>query len=372
MTILRNNTGQDDGVDTVSGVDWFIFNGIVASSLYVSGNSFIGFGSNSEHLKVCRRDTKMWYLYRQEGFIGVTKFLKIRWEGFAHYSQTASSYALAWELFMFDDGGLFLNLVRVPSVSGYLGTSTLTCGSKTYAYTVELATPVSYSFLPQDDGSFALSSEEYPVLTDRVPYGECEFVVDAIRAIRSVKSSYISWSETVPEGTSLSVYAALQDGAYVECRRNSAIPCLAVGDDLSDKVLRIKLTMATDDVYLSPTLEDLRIQLFDSSDVNVLVLTFDPGNRNSIQNTVGDITVAYDGTGTLMGEGGPVLAFEHNFVPEGLVPKNNPHNPEHLELVDIPTITRLSRVYYTNTNNNEHVELYDITVTHSLLHIDDI
>ena len=82
MTVLRNNVAQDDGVDTIVGVDWFKFNNITASNIYASGNSFIGFGANAEHLKVCRRDTKMFYLYRQEGTIGNTKFLKIRWEGY--------------------------------------------------------------------------------------------------------------------------------------------------------------------------------------------------------------------------------------------------------------------------------------------------
>ena len=39
MEILRNNSLQDDGTDTVKGVDWFQYKGKIASTLYVSGNS---------------------------------------------------------------------------------------------------------------------------------------------------------------------------------------------------------------------------------------------------------------------------------------------------------------------------------------------
>ena len=37
MEILRNNSLQDDGTDTVKGVDWFQYKGKTASTLYVSG-----------------------------------------------------------------------------------------------------------------------------------------------------------------------------------------------------------------------------------------------------------------------------------------------------------------------------------------------
>lgn len=39
MQHLVVSTGHDDDTMTFDGVDWFIFNGIKASSLYVSGNS---------------------------------------------------------------------------------------------------------------------------------------------------------------------------------------------------------------------------------------------------------------------------------------------------------------------------------------------
>lgn len=372
MTVLRSNSAQDDGVDTVDGVDWFTFNGTVATKLYVSGNSFVGFGTSAEHLKVCRRDCKMWYLYRQEGIIGRVKFLKIRWEGYAKYSALDSSYALVWELFIFDDGGMFLNVVSVPSVSGHIGTNALTCGNTTYPYTIELSTPVSYSFLYQDDGSFVVTTDDYPIIVNHVPSGECEFSTKVVQRVTAVKYSYISWTESIPEGTSLKVFSALSEEDYVECENGRQIPCIFAGDDLTGKTLRVKVLMTTDDTTLSPTLRDLVIQIFDAYDDNMLVLVFDPGTPNSIQRAAGDITVTYDGSGTLVGEGGPVAAFEHTFTPVDLDPKNNPLFDEHIEIANIVSTGILTRIYYTNISENEHIDLADISAVGVLTRIDDI
>lgn len=81
MTVLRDNVRQDDGTDSMTGVDWFTFNGTTASTIYASGNSWLGFGSSSEHLRVNRRDNALYSLYREEGTLyGHYKFLKIRWD----------------------------------------------------------------------------------------------------------------------------------------------------------------------------------------------------------------------------------------------------------------------------------------------------
>lgn len=371
MTVLRNNSGQDDGVDTVAGVDWFTFNGVTASSIYVSGNSFVGFGANNEHLKVCRRDGKMWYLYRQEGVIGATRFLKLRWEGYTVYNQTSTAYKLVWELFLFDDGGLYLNIVNVPSSSSYLGTSQLICGSNTLSYSVAISTPVAYSFLLGEDGVFTLSTDEYPVLVNHVPSGSAEFSTDVIQAVSNVKASYISWEADVPAGTTLNVYAKLSTGEYALCENGGVIPCLTAGLDLTAETLRFKVEMATEDPTLTPVLAGIHIQVYDRSDDYAVVLCFDAGNTKSIQRAVGDITIAYDGSGTLMGQGGPVLAFEQTFSPIGLDPKNNPHDGERIS-VDMSVDGNLLRIYYSNAYETERVSISDISVVGALLSIDDI
>lgn len=372
MTILRNNSGQDDGVDTVTGASWFTFNGVVASTLYVSGNSFVGFGSNAEHLKVCRRDGKMYYLYRQEGTIGNKKFLKIRWQGYTRYNSSTSEYALVWELFLFDDGGLYLNIITVPSNSSYLGTSQLICGSRTYSFTVSASVAVDYSFLPDGSGGFTLSEDKYPVQVNHVSSGYIEFATDLLQRAGSLAASKITWLEDVPEGTSLSVFSKVSSGSYGLCSNGGSLFGVKPGSDYSNETLFLKVEMSTEDPLLTPSLSDLFVQILGMGDDHILVLSFNPGNVNSIQNAVGEVQVSYDGSGSLKGLGGPVLAFDKAFTPVGLDPKNNPHDVEHLDVSEISAVSKLLRVYYHNTKADEHIGITSITSTCALIPISDI
>lgn len=372
MTVLRNNSAQDDSVDTVTGVDWFTFNGVVASNLYVSGNSFVGFGSSAEHLKICRRDGKMWYLYRQEGTIGNTQFLKIRWQGYTRYNYTSSDYALTWELFLFDDGGLYLNIVTVPSSSSYLGTSQLVCGSKTYNFTVTTSTPVDYSFLPDGSGQFVLSEEEYPILVNHVSSGSIEFSTRILQTIDVLVGSKITWTEDLPEGTSISVYSKVSSENYGLCTNGGSLSGVKPGSDYSTETLFLRVEMSTTDPLLTPTLSDLFVQLLAQGDDHVLILSFDSGNVNSIQNAVDDVEVAYDGSGTLKGLGGPVLAFDQTFTPIDLDPKNDPHDGEHLE-AELSAVAKFTRVYYSSLNpGGENMGIENLTAVGLLTHVDDI
>lgn len=103
-----------------------------------------------------------------------------------------------------------------------------------------------------------------------------------------------------------------------------------------------------------------------------ILLYFNLGNTKSIQRAVGDITVAYDGSGSLIGQGGPVLAFEQTFTPEGLDPKNNPNGIEHIEISDIVAAGSLIAIYYTPVYETEHLELSEITAVGVLTHVNDI
>lgn len=107
-------------------------------------------------------------------------------------------------------------------------------------------------------------------------------------------------------------------------------------------------------------------------DSRTIALLFDSGCTNSIQRAAGDITVSYDGSGTLMGQGGPVLAFEQLFTPVGLDPKNNPQDAEHLEVSSILADAKLTRITYFSTQTDEHVVVGNITSTCSIISIDDI
>lgn len=152
MEILVNNSKKDDNTITVSGVDWFKYNGVTAATLYASGNHWIGIGASTEDLKVCRRDGAMYYLYRQEGTVwGSIKFLKIRWEGYTYYSSTSASYVLKYEFFLFDTGDMFLNVIQTPTNSGYIGTSSLTCGAENIALDIPINSSPMICFDHQDE-----------------------------------------------------------------------------------------------------------------------------------------------------------------------------------------------------------------------------
>jgi hypothetical protein len=155
MTVIRNNAKQDDGVDTVTGVNWFRFNGTVASSIYVSGNTFFGFGTSAEQLKVNRRDTAMWYLYREEGTLfDYYRFLKIRWSGFSHYSATDSASQIIYDVILWDTGDISLHMVNIPT-SNWNGTFSLLNTS----YTAPSSASPDVTFRVQDSGSFVPTYE---------------------------------------------------------------------------------------------------------------------------------------------------------------------------------------------------------------------
>lgn len=140
MEVIRDNNPNDDGIDSVTGVDWFTYNNKVVSTVYVSGNTWFGFGENSEHLKVDRRDTKVCYVWREEGEVHGHKFLKIRWKGYSHYGSESSDCLLEYDVIMFDDMSILLHMVNIPT-SYNDGTYSLTNSTGTITYTVTVESP---------------------------------------------------------------------------------------------------------------------------------------------------------------------------------------------------------------------------------------
>lgn len=150
MEVIRDGVKQDDGTDLITGVSWFDYNGTIASTIYANGNSWIGFGLSSEHLKVNRRDGAMWNLYREEGTLyDYYKFLKIRWEGYSRYNNTTSAYALSYDVVLWDTGDISLHMISIPT-SYNTGTYSLVASS-TYSYTVSTSAP-DITFIKTDSG----------------------------------------------------------------------------------------------------------------------------------------------------------------------------------------------------------------------------
>lgn len=167
MTAIVSNTKLDDDVVSVTGVDWFTYAGKTVSTIYVSGNNFIGFGQNAEQLKIWRRDGAIYYVYRQEGTLTSGKrFLKIRVEGYVYFSSTSSSYALKYELFLIEGQTLFINVVQVPTDNSYTGASSITDGNNTTNLNISVSSTVPISILVKNAGvSQEISYEKYSDLT---------------------------------------------------------------------------------------------------------------------------------------------------------------------------------------------------------------
>lgn len=166
MTVLRDNTKQDDGTDTITGVDWFTFNGTVSSSIYASGNSWLGFGSSTEHLKVNRRDSALYSLYREEGTYEDYKFLKIRWDGYSAYNYTTSAYKITYDVILWSTGDISLYMVSIPTSSSN-GTYSLVASS-TYSYTVSSSSP--HITFKKTDSGFEVQNNIINLVPPKVRY----------------------------------------------------------------------------------------------------------------------------------------------------------------------------------------------------------
>ena len=186
MEVIRNNNPNDDSVDSITGVDWFTFNNKVVSIVYVSGNTYFGFGENSEHLKVNRRDAKVYYIWREEGEVHGHKFLKIRWKGYSQYNQTSSSYLLECDVVMFDDMNILLHMVNIPT-SANNGTYLLTNSTGTITYTVTTENPnVTFVYATSTNSYSAVNAiqefyaKKYLIESAGVYYNVVEGVLNAL------------------------------------------------------------------------------------------------------------------------------------------------------------------------------------------------
>lgn len=87
-----------------------------------------------------------------------------------------------------------------------------------------------------------------------------------------------------------------------------------------------------------------------------------------------ELTVTYDGLGTIAGSSGNVEAFTQTFTPTDLIPKPDQNAQEHVEISDIISSGVLTKVYYTDTANQEqgHISVTSVTVLGVLTHVNDL
>ena len=150
-----SNGYNDDGTFSTAGLEEFLYNGVAASTLYISSNHWIGFGVNSAQLYILQRDGCSTAIWRQEGECGNgVKFLKIRFEGYTVYSDRGEYHRLIFELFIMSNKDMFLNVIQTPT-NGNIGISQFVCNNQTIP--LSLADPTGagggtmVSFYHEDD-----------------------------------------------------------------------------------------------------------------------------------------------------------------------------------------------------------------------------
>lgn len=266
MTAVRNNSKNDDGTDTVVGVDWFTFGGVIASNVYVSGNSWFGFGASSEQLKVNRRDAASWYVYREEGTLfDYYNFLKIRWSGYSYYNQTSSAYKLEYDVILWDTGAISLHMVAIPTQYNN-GTYTLS-GT---AYTVSDESPdVTFSFT--EDGDLVIANE----MINLIPPFDKKWLVASESALYTTKNGML---ESLGADTSLlsaEIFQTFGADAPPEWELLQALenPQIFYWFDSAEYAPQVSATMNA--APLSQTLISERIELTDSTILGIESVSVD-------------------------------------------------------------------------------------------------
>lgn len=160
LTCLVNNSSYDDDSYTITSVpSWIKLNNIAATSIQVNGNSWIGFNGSTEHIKFNRRDTKMYFLWTEEGLLyNHYRFYRIRWRGYSQYNSTSLSNLQVWEVIFFDTGDICIHAISIPT-KNYDGSNAIVA-SATYSYT-KLTTDSPYvTFYSQDDNNSVFTIDQ--------------------------------------------------------------------------------------------------------------------------------------------------------------------------------------------------------------------
>lgn len=188
MEVIINNRKTLDNFSML-GVDWFKFNGNVASNIYVDGEySWIGFGSDSQHLEVNNRQGPMYYLYREEGTLyGYYKFLRIRRIGYSHSYLTDPSYFISYDVILWDTGDISLHMNSIPTLYNN-GTYSLNASS-TYTYTVSASAP-DVTFIKTDSGFTVVND----IISLAKPYDD-RFLIRSGSTYYTVKDGTLSLVE---------------------------------------------------------------------------------------------------------------------------------------------------------------------------------
>jgi hypothetical protein len=169
MTLFGSN--NDDSTVTLPDMGFdFYYNGSVVRQLRTSGNTWVGFGSATEHLKINRGDASYNKLYYTSEIEGGKKTFRIRFEGNSVWSSWGAN-DLIWELTLFETGVIRLVVEKIPNTgtnsfeNPNIGTQTLTLNNgSSLIFFPETADGKNYTIYY--DSNYVSTNEKYLMVDD--------------------------------------------------------------------------------------------------------------------------------------------------------------------------------------------------------------
>lgn len=172
MTTLQSNLSGNNAATIDMPFTGFMFNGVEVTKIYVNTNKYIGFNSNEMHLKVHYRSGGGTYTYYKYVSDEGMPFLKIRFSGYTRSGYTTTQYRSLWELYLLENGDMYLHVLQGPTNSSYLGTNSLYCNGLTTSLTLNTGTTdtyVSFYRADQEGKNWNIVYEQYPGVTKDAP-----------------------------------------------------------------------------------------------------------------------------------------------------------------------------------------------------------
>lgn len=146
MTTL-SNTRVDDKWFRIDNAIGFEFNGSAMSYLYIASNSRYKFSdstaqpgsstSTAHDVNICGRDGQSISIKYQTIQTSSRTAIKIRFHGYTQYSTSSQTreYELEYEIFFTDVGAIVINFITLPTLTSYLGTTSIVENGITSAFT---------------------------------------------------------------------------------------------------------------------------------------------------------------------------------------------------------------------------------------------
>ena len=272
MINVQNNAY---GTKEIEGVNWFTFNGVVVDKLYFDADSYVGFGSSEQHLKINYHTNNISNgFYREEGTLyGRYKFLKIRRYGYTVMSGNhPDSQLIGYDLILWDTGDISLYIFKKPTV-GNTGEYSIT-STTTQSYTTSTHT----TFTKADEGFqienkvIELDEKRYLVRSNSTYYTIIDGVLSEISIDELTSDVFLTFGSTILPDIELTFELSNPDILFWSEDAQIAL----------DSQLTVSFTPPLPQVLYSETYtvpEDTlidRVIILDSQDT-LVSLTFDSG-----------------------------------------------------------------------------------------------